>query len=97
MFLLSVISRNILNEVDSLPLLEDPVEDDPMSSEPLSPASEHTPADADVPQPPEDWTGDQRNGSAAPEGDADVLSVSLTAPAAAGNTDAAKPPHADEM
>ncbi|XP_042629239.1 cyclic AMP-responsive element-binding protein 3-like protein 4 [Cyprinus carpio] len=93
----AVISRNILNEVDSLPLLEDPVEDDPMSSEPLSPASEHTPADADVPQPPEDWTGDQRNGSAAPEGDADVLSVSLTAPAAAGNTDAAKPPHADEM
>ncbi|XP_016414489.1 cyclic AMP-responsive element-binding protein 3-like protein 4 [Sinocyclocheilus rhinocerous] len=74
----AVISRSILNEVDSLPLLEDPVEDDPMSSEPLPPASEHKPADADGPQ---DWTGDQRNGSAAAE----------------GNADADKPPHADEI
>ncbi|XP_016354623.1 cyclic AMP-responsive element-binding protein 3-like protein 4, partial [Sinocyclocheilus anshuiensis] len=74
----AVISRSILNEVDSLPLLEDPVEDDPMSSEPLPPASEHKPADADGPQ---DWSGGQRNGSAAAE----------------GNADADKPPHADEI
>ncbi|XP_052473704.1 cyclic AMP-responsive element-binding protein 3-like protein 4 [Carassius gibelio] len=89
----AVVSRNILNEVDSLPLLEDPVEDDPMSPEPPSPPSELSPADADAPQ----QTEDQRNGSDPTEADAAVLSVSLTARAAAGNTDAAKPPHADEM
>ncbi|XP_016112547.1 cyclic AMP-responsive element-binding protein 3-like protein 4 [Sinocyclocheilus grahami] len=78
----AVISRSILNELDSLPLLEDPVEDDPMSSEALPPASAHRPADADADADgPQDWSGDQRNGSAAAE----------------GNADADKPPHADEI
>lgn len=86
----AVISRNILNDVESLPLLEDPGEADPMSPEPLSLPTE--PSDADGPQ---DWTREPRNGS---DADADAaLSVSLTAPVSAANTDAAKPPHADEM
>lgn len=85
-----------MNEAESVPLLEDPGEDDPMSSEPQPLASEPKPADADGPQQTEDaalaqdWTGEQRNRSTA---DADALSVGLTAPVA----DAAKPPHADEM
>uniref|UniRef100_A0A8C2EA42 Cyclic AMP-responsive element-binding protein 3-like protein 4 n=1 Tax=Cyprinus carpio TaxID=7962 RepID=A0A8C2EA42_CYPCA len=90
----AVISRNILNEAESVLLLEDPGEDDPMSSEPQPLASEPKPADADGPQQTEDaalaqdWTGEQRNRSTA-----EALSVGLTAPVA----DAAKPPHADEM
>uniref|UniRef100_A0A8C1LP78 Cyclic AMP-responsive element-binding protein 3-like protein 4 n=1 Tax=Cyprinus carpio TaxID=7962 RepID=A0A8C1LP78_CYPCA len=96
----AVISRNILNEAESVPLLEDPGEDDPMSSEPQPLASEPKPADADGPQQTEDaalaqdWTGEQRNRSTADaDADADALSVGLTAQVA----DAAKPPHADEM
>ncbi len=94
-----MISRNILNDVESLPLLEDPGEADPMSPEPLSLPTD--PSDADGPQQTEDaalvqdWTREPRNGS---DADADAaLSVSLTAPVSAANTDAAKPPHADEM
>jgi len=64
-----VISRNILNDVESLPLLEDPGEDDPMSPESLSLPREARHADADGPE----QTREQRNGS-----DADAaLSVSL--------------------
>uniref|UniRef100_A0A8C2E8Z2 Cyclic AMP-responsive element-binding protein 3-like protein 4 n=1 Tax=Cyprinus carpio TaxID=7962 RepID=A0A8C2E8Z2_CYPCA len=44
----AVISRNILNEAESVLLLEDPGEDDPMSSEPQPLASEPKPADADA-------------------------------------------------
>ncbi|XP_043112838.1 cyclic AMP-responsive element-binding protein 3-like protein 4 [Puntigrus tetrazona] len=95
----SVISRNILNDVESLPLLEDPGEDEPVSSEPLSlpPGPRRADADADEPRQTQDAaleqdrTPEQRNGSDA------ALSVSLSAPAAAANADAAKPPHADEM
>ncbi|XP_050986859.1 cyclic AMP-responsive element-binding protein 3-like protein 4 [Labeo rohita] len=107
----AVISRNILNDVESLPLLEDPGEDDPVSSESLSLPSEHKPpdagadADADGLQQPEDvalaqdLSQKQRNGTTASGGNADALPTSLTAPVGAGNAgaDAAKPPHADEM
>uniref|UniRef100_A0A671PE80 Cyclic AMP-responsive element-binding protein 3-like protein 4 n=1 Tax=Sinocyclocheilus anshuiensis TaxID=1608454 RepID=A0A671PE80_9TELE len=100
----AVISRNILNEAESLPLLEDPGEDDPMSPEPQSeprPADADADADADGPQQTQDWAREQRNGSAASDADADTdadaLSVGLSAPVAAGIADAAKPPHADEM
>ncbi|RXN05089.1 cyclic AMP-responsive element-binding 3 4 isoform X2 [Labeo rohita] len=108
-----MISRNILNDVESLPLLEDPGEDDPVSSESLSLPSEHKPpdagadadADADGLQQPEDvalaqdLSQKQRNGTTASGGNADALPTSLTAPVGAGNAgaDAAKPPHADEM
>ncbi|KAL1258513.1 hypothetical protein QQF64_009090 [Cirrhinus molitorella] len=106
----AVISRNILNDVESLPLLEDPGEDDPTSSESLLPA-EHKPADADAvagadgPQQPEDGeltqdsSQEQRNGSSASGKNTAALPVSLTAPVGAGNAaaDAAKSPHADEM
>uniref|UniRef100_A0A673JIE0 Cyclic AMP-responsive element-binding protein 3-like protein 4 n=1 Tax=Sinocyclocheilus rhinocerous TaxID=307959 RepID=A0A673JIE0_9TELE len=96
----AVISRNILNEAESLPLLEDPGEDDPMSPEPQSePRPADADADADGPQQTQDWVREQRNGSAASDADADAdaLSVGLSAPVAAGIADAAKLPHADEM
>ncbi|XP_048008610.1 cyclic AMP-responsive element-binding protein 3-like protein 4 isoform X2 [Megalobrama amblycephala] len=93
-----VMSRNILNDAGSPALLEDAGEDEPMVSVPTELKLSDTDWDSDGPQQPEEaLIGEQKNGTAVTGADADTLSVALTAPVAAGNADAAKPPHADEM
>lgn len=91
-------SRNILNDAGSPALLEDAGEDEPVVSVPTELKLSDTDWDSDGPQQPEEaLIGEQKNGTAATGADADTLSMALTAPVAAGNADAAKPPHADEM
>lgn len=99
----AVMSRNILNDVASLPLSEDVREDEPIIS---GPVTDHRRSDAvdvmlDEPQVSEDVSVQQgsvlENDTAVTKGTAP--GVGFMTPVATGNAaaDAGKPPHADEM
>lgn len=106
----AVMSRNILNDVASLPLAEDVGGDEPMISDPLSLDGDHRQSDtmdnliSKTLQVTEDGSVPQ---GSMPENETAVIkenkekvpAVSFIAPVSAGNAapDAGKPPHADEM
>lgn len=103
-------SRNILNDVASLPLVEDVGGDEPTISDPLSldrDQRQSDPADnliSKALQVTEDGSVPQgsvleNETAVTKENQEKVPAVSFIAPVSAGNAvpDAGKPPHADEM
>lgn len=106
----AVMSRNILNDVASLPLAEDVGGDEPMILDPLSLDRDHRQSDttddliSKTVQVTDDGSVPQgsmlENETAVnKENKEKVPAVSFIAPVSAGNAapDAGKPPHADEM